>query len=43
VGGGTIIMDLPEASHGAMLAPKPPLERGSVDDASLGSPPLEAA
>lgn len=32
-------MDLPEASHGAMLSPMPPLERGSVAEHLLADPP----
>lgn len=32
-------MDLPEASHGAMLSPMPPLERGSVGEHLLADPP----
>jgi predicted dienelactone hydrolase len=34
-----VIMDLPEASHGAMLSPMPPLERGSVGEHLLADPP----
>ncbi len=35
-----VIMDLPEGSHGAMLSPMPPLERGSVGERLLADPPL---
>lgn len=35
----TVIADLPEASHGAMLSPMPPLEPGSVADYLLSDPP----
>jgi hypothetical protein len=34
-----VVMDLPEASHGAMLSPMPPLERGSVGEHLLADPP----
>lgn len=34
-----LVMDLPEASHGAMLSPMPPLERGSVGEHLLADPP----
>lgn len=34
-----VVMDLPEASHGAMLSPMPPLERGSVGEQLLADPP----
>ena len=32
-------MRLPEAGHGAMLSPLPPLEPGSVAQRLLGDPP----
>jgi len=34
-----LVMDLPEASHGAMLSPVPPLKSGSVEKLLLGDPP----
>lgn len=34
-----LLMDLPEAGHGAMLSPLPPLERGSVGEHLLADPP----
>jgi predicted dienelactone hydrolase len=34
-----VVMDLPDGSHGAMLSPMPPLERGSVDELLLADPP----
>lgn len=34
-----VVMDLPEASHGAMLSPMPPLEGGSVAEHLLADPP----
>jgi predicted dienelactone hydrolase len=34
-----VVMDLPEGSHGAMLSPMPPLERGSVAEQLLADPP----
>lgn len=34
-----VIMDMPEASHGAMLSPLPPLARGSVGEHLLADPP----
>ena len=34
-----VVMDLPEASHGAMLSPMPPLEPGSVGEQLLADPP----
>jgi hypothetical protein len=34
-----VVMDLPEAGHGAMLSPMPPLERGSVGEHLLADPP----
>lgn len=34
-----VVMDLPEGSHGAMLSPMPPLERGSVGEHLLADPP----
>ena len=34
-----MVMDLSEASHGAMLSPMPPLERGSIDEHLLADPP----
>jgi predicted dienelactone hydrolase len=33
-----VVMDLPEAGHGAMLSPMPPLERGSIGERLLGDP-----
>lgn len=34
-----VVMDLPEASHGAMLSPLPPLKPGSVKERLLVDPP----
>lgn len=34
-----VVMDLPEAGHGAMLSPMPPLARDSVDEHLLADPP----
>lgn len=34
-----IVMELPDAGHGAMLSPMPPLERGSVGERLLADPP----
>ena len=34
-----VVMDLPEAGHGAMLSPLPPLEQGSVAERLLADPP----
>lgn len=35
-----VVMNLPEAGHGAMLSPMPPLTEGSVGSYLLGDPPL---
>lgn len=34
-----VVMDLPDGSHGAMLSPMPPLERGSIGERLLADPP----
>jgi predicted dienelactone hydrolase len=34
-----VVMDLPEAGHGAMLSPMPPLARGSIAEQLLADPP----
>lgn len=34
-----VVMDMPEASHGAMLSPLPPLRPGSVSEHLLADPP----
>ena len=34
-----VLARLPEAGHGAMLSPLPPLESGSVAERLLGDPP----
>jgi predicted dienelactone hydrolase len=34
-----VVMDLPDASHGVMLSPMPPLKSGSVDERLLADPP----
>jgi predicted dienelactone hydrolase len=36
----TIVMNLAEAGHGAMLSPMPPLEKGSIASFLLSDPPL---